>query len=339
MKNLFKTFILILTCWMTNLSFAQQVPQAINYQAIARNSQGAVFVNQALVLRISILSQSTTGEILYQETHEVTTNNFGLFTVKIGQGTPTIGQFSSIQWSDANQLMKVEMNFNNSGFVEIGNNELLSVPYAFYAENSGNSSGTSNTILNGTALPNENIGNEGDFYINISTNQIFGPKTNNNWGQGTSLVGPQGPPGQGGGGTGNGGLLVIPILTTSFTSSATNFAYNQYYGNFPISATIYNELLSTYSGTSLQIKLVAIGTIGGGSINTTCNVRIQEYFTGSVFGSWSNAYTFSTDNIAIETPWTTLNPIQGHRGLRFEINNTGGNPFTLYNAAFYIRTQ
>src|SRR5690606_36895715 len=127
---------------------------------------------------------------------------FGLFTVKIGQGTPTIGQFTSIQWSDANQLMKVEMDFNNSGYVEIGNNELLSVPYAFYAENSGNSSVNSNTILNGTAVPNENLGNEGDFYINISTNQIFGPKTNNNWGQGTSLVGPQGPPGQGGGGTG-----------------------------------------------------------------------------------------------------------------------------------------
>lgn len=53
------------------------------------------------------------------------------------------------------------------------------------------------TVLSGTTLPATAIGAVGDFYINTSTNQIFGPKTANGWGAGTNLVGPQGPAGPG----------------------------------------------------------------------------------------------------------------------------------------------
>ena len=46
------------------------------------------------------------------------------------------------------------------------------------------------TVLNGTSDPNTE-GSAGDFYINTDSNEIFGPKDENNgWGDGTSLVGP-----------------------------------------------------------------------------------------------------------------------------------------------------
>jgi Collagen triple helix repeat (20 copies) len=50
------------------------------------------------------------------------------------------------------------------------------------------------TVLNGAADPVAQ-GVDGDFYINTTTDTIFGPKTGGAWGTGTSLVGPEGPAG------------------------------------------------------------------------------------------------------------------------------------------------
>ena len=52
------------------------------------------------------------------------------------------------------------------------------------------------TVLNGAGNPANNFGNNGDFYINTTTNTLFGPKANGVWPGGISLVGPQGPIGQ-----------------------------------------------------------------------------------------------------------------------------------------------
>ena len=48
------------------------------------------------------------------------------------------------------------------------------------------------TVLNGIGDPDFDLLRIGDFYINTTTNMIFGPNTAGNWGTGTSLVGPQG---------------------------------------------------------------------------------------------------------------------------------------------------
>ncbi|MEI6472435.1 MAG: hypothetical protein WCO20_07300, partial [Holophagaceae bacterium] len=50
-----------------------------------------------------------------------------------------------------------------------------------------------NASLSGGTDPASNVGGEGDFYVNTSTNMIFGPKTNGAWPAGSvSMVGPQG---------------------------------------------------------------------------------------------------------------------------------------------------
>ena len=52
------------------------------------------------------------------------------------------------------------------------------------------------TILNGPGPPAESTGTEGDFYIDTASNEIYGPKTKDGWGVGTSAVGPEGPSGK-----------------------------------------------------------------------------------------------------------------------------------------------
>jgi hypothetical protein len=119
--------------------FGQTVPQAINYPAIARNASGSVLVNQSLSIRISLLEGASTGTQVYSETHAATTNQFGLFSLRIGDGTIVSGDFATINWGSANHWVMVEVDpLGGSNFTEVGTNELLSVPYAFYSQNSGN---------------------------------------------------------------------------------------------------------------------------------------------------------------------------------------------------------
>ena len=51
------------------------------------------------------------------------------------------------------------------------------------------------TILNGTGAPDAALGEDGDFYIDTMSNEIYGPKTAGAWGDATSLIGPTGDAG------------------------------------------------------------------------------------------------------------------------------------------------
>jgi cytochrome c5 len=53
------------------ISVTAQVPQKINYQAIARSATGAVIANQSIGARFTIHDVSPTGPIVYQETNQV----------------------------------------------------------------------------------------------------------------------------------------------------------------------------------------------------------------------------------------------------------------------------
>lgn len=51
---------------------------------------------------------------------------------------------------------------------------------------------TASTIRSGAGVPSGGTGTDGDFYINTSNYDIYGPKTAGSWGGSTSLVGPNG---------------------------------------------------------------------------------------------------------------------------------------------------
>ena len=110
MKKTLLTLTSVLFCAIT---FAQSVPQGINYQAVARDATGAELTNQSLTVKLSVISASATGTVSWQETHAVTTNDYGLFTAVIGQGTSTgsgsSATFDAVDWGSASHYIKVEI--------------------------------------------------------------------------------------------------------------------------------------------------------------------------------------------------------------------------------------
>ena len=125
MKKTLLIFVSLLFCAIT---FAQNVPQGMNYQAVARDAGGAELSNQALTIKLSLLVGSSTGTVSWQETHSVTTNNFGLFSVIIGEGTSTgsgsSATFSAVNWGSSSHFVKVELDAG-SGLVDMGTTKLI----------------------------------------------------------------------------------------------------------------------------------------------------------------------------------------------------------------------
>jgi len=118
------------------LSFGQS-PQKFTYQSIIKNSSGYLLKNQDVGLRISVLSNSSNGIEVYSEEHFPTSNSNGLVTLIIGEGL-TNDNFSEIQWGDGEFFLKVEVDpEGGNNYTMNQTSQLLSVPYALYAENSG----------------------------------------------------------------------------------------------------------------------------------------------------------------------------------------------------------
>ncbi|RAJ87443.1 collagen triple helix repeat protein [Chitinophaga dinghuensis] len=133
-KLLLYTFILLALLQLQ--SQAQSGLSGINYQAVARNANGTTLPNQSLQVRFTVLSGSPAGNVQYQETQDVTTNQLGLFTLQIGKGSPVSGTFAAIPWAQANQYLRVEVSTGGSNFSELGTSQLMSVPFSLYAANS-----------------------------------------------------------------------------------------------------------------------------------------------------------------------------------------------------------
>lgn len=128
-------FITIIFIFWSIAIFAQ-VPQAFNYQGVARNLSGDPIPNKNIGLRIAILQTSTSGTEVYTETHQTMTTNLGLFNLSIGKGLPVNGYFEDIEWGSDSYFIQIELDENGGNdYHLIGTSELLSVPYALYAGN------------------------------------------------------------------------------------------------------------------------------------------------------------------------------------------------------------
>lgn len=127
--------LLFLFCTVVTLSQAQQVPQGMKYQAVARSLSGQVMANQPVTLKINLNSNLLgSTKIHYSETHTVTTNTLGLFDLTIGAGKVGAGTFKNVPWSSEDIWMEIAIqDGGKSGFSTVSNSRLLAVPYAFHA--------------------------------------------------------------------------------------------------------------------------------------------------------------------------------------------------------------
>ncbi|MBM3428410.1 MAG: hypothetical protein FJX95_06480 [Bacteroidetes bacterium] len=123
-------------------SLVAQSPQGIPYQAVMRNADGSVMASSAVNLTLKIHDASATGNIVYQETHALTSNAQGLVSCVVGNGTVVQGNFSNINWGNGAKFLQVMM-----GSTDIGTQQLMSVPYALYTDNTQVSISTTGDTL------------------------------------------------------------------------------------------------------------------------------------------------------------------------------------------------
>jgi hypothetical protein len=129
MKTIFSIITIFLLCSITSFC---QVPQGIPYQAVVRDNAGNPLLNQSINVKLSLRDASAVGTVVYEETHATNTNGIGLFSLTFGSGIATLGNFTSINWSSGYKYLQVQTDFGN-GYVDIGTQQLMAVPYALYA--------------------------------------------------------------------------------------------------------------------------------------------------------------------------------------------------------------
>ncbi len=161
---------LILTATVLNA----QAPSSFNYQAVIRNGSGAILASQLVDLRFTVRSGSATGTVLYQETKALSTSQYGVVSHAVGTGSIVSGTFAGITWSTTTNFLQVEVN-TGSGFVDLGAQQLVSVPYALNAKtadlatnatNATNATSATTSLdnrwtLTGNNITNNNAGNVG----------------------------------------------------------------------------------------------------------------------------------------------------------------------------------
>ncbi|MDC0100251.1 hypothetical protein OAI90_08180, partial [Crocinitomicaceae bacterium] len=117
-----------------------QAPKKMSYQAVIRDVNQSLITNQSVGMQITIIGDSINGTPIYSEIQTPTANINGLVSTEIGTGLVVLGSFTSIDWSNGPYYILTETDpTGGSSYSISGTSQLMSVPYALYAENSGSS--------------------------------------------------------------------------------------------------------------------------------------------------------------------------------------------------------
>jgi len=126
----------LLSCFFSPPALGQ-VPQGLNYQAVLRDGpSGNPIIEDDVQIRFTI--QTSTPTVVYQETHEVITDELGAISLVIGNGTPVSGVFENINWTANGLELKTEIEYPVVAVPDydklMGTTQLMSVPYAMIAD-------------------------------------------------------------------------------------------------------------------------------------------------------------------------------------------------------------
>jgi len=132
--------ILIVCCIIINTTLFGQSPATFNYQAVLRDNTGEIMAQENISLNVEILRDSPEGEVVFSETHETETNEFGLVNLKIG----SLNALEDVSWGEHHFFLRVFVND-----VLMGVQQLVSVPFALHATSSSDSfSGDYEDLIN-----------------------------------------------------------------------------------------------------------------------------------------------------------------------------------------------
>jgi hypothetical protein len=133
---------------LTFVTINGQVANGITYQAVALDEvgkeiaghdiNGNIIQSKQIDVRFTILGGDENGEVFYKEVHSIFTDQYGLFSLVIGNGSVSAeGKYQKlmdINWGADKLFLKVEIDIKRSGnFKVMGIQQMMSVPFAFYA--------------------------------------------------------------------------------------------------------------------------------------------------------------------------------------------------------------
>ena len=137
-KVMFVVLIVLVQILVITPAFSQ-VPDSMSYQAVIRNTSSEIVSNSTIGMRISILQGGANGIPVYVESQTSSTNTNGLVSLKIGGGFLVSGSFSTINWANGPFFIKTETDLSGgTNYSNLNISQLLTVPYAFFAQISGN---------------------------------------------------------------------------------------------------------------------------------------------------------------------------------------------------------
>jgi hypothetical protein len=235
--------------------------EAISYQAIARSNTGSILSNQNISVKFEIRQGSLTGTSLFTETHAVTTNQFGLFTLSIGSVSTT--QFQAINWANMPFFMEVSIDpAGGTSFASVGNQQLMSVPYALYAKTAGNAGITPTISIN---APNSISSSAGSYSITVPASTTYSAGTGISISSGVitnTAVAPTPSI------TGTGATTVTSSGNTFTVSTPVAVVYTAGSGISVTSGTVTN----TAPDKTVSIAAAGSATVSGAYPNFTVNV-------------------------------------------------------------------
>lgn len=135
-----KNILLFICMCLCTLIYAQtdKMPQAISYQAVARDAAGKVLTEKSIGVKVEILKGSTRGSAVYSETHKPKSSTTGTITLLIGQGTASTGTFTNINWGADTYYLQLSMDIQGGSDYKVASTtQMLPVPFALYAAKAG----------------------------------------------------------------------------------------------------------------------------------------------------------------------------------------------------------
>ena len=105
-KNIVFLLMLFVFGWFESFS---QTPEGFKYQTAIRDNSGNILSNKLVAIKLSLLTGSASGNVVYSEKHTTATNDFGVANLNVGSGTILQGTFSSIDWANGPYFLKVEL--------------------------------------------------------------------------------------------------------------------------------------------------------------------------------------------------------------------------------------
>lgn len=139
-------------------------------------------------------------------------------------------------------------------------------------------------IYSGTTAPASTVGATGDFYIDLSADMLYGPKTSSGWGTGISLKGNTGA-------TGATGAAGSKIYSGSGAPAGATGMTGDYYLD-KTNYRLYGPKTSSGWGSPISLQ----GPAGPQGPEGNANVKTDVFTIGGSDWLWNSQYVFETSS-------------------------------------------